>query len=91
MSYKYCFIVPSRLKYCESTRLSNLPGPHSGYVLEPELGAVGVLLEPMLPGKGGWSGRGLDAHGAEVGWQFMLDENMRGPFLEAPRNKEWVL
>lgn len=60
-------------------------------MLEPELGAIGVLLEPTLPGKGGWSGRGLDAHGAEVGWQLTLYENMWGPLLETPRNKEWVL
>lgn len=39
-------------------------------MLEPELGAVGVLLEPMLPGKGGWGGRGLDARGTEVGSQL---------------------
>lgn len=36
-------------------------------MLEPELGAVGVLLEPMLPGKGGRGERGLDTHSPDVG------------------------
>ena len=45
-----------------------MPRPHSWYVLEPKFGAVSVFLAPMFPGKGGWGGKGLDAHGTAVGW-----------------------
>ena len=51
-------------KYKEVEKLAR---PHSWCVLEPELGTVGLLLESLLPGKGGWRRRGLDVCGTEAG------------------------